>query len=333
MLNPTSEHFVEFESEIISVPKEMSESKSVTTNEKVVSEPKPKEVKPSCVTHVKTPRQPMKNQETPKVNRMNWNEMMERELGEGYSFIKKKCFVCGSLSHLIRDCDFYEKKMARRAELKKQRVFNTGNGLAKPVWNNENRVNHANHFVPRPVQLNVVRPNSNFVRPNVNTGRENVNSVRQNVNSARSNVNTFRPKQLVPTSNSNSFSLIRPQDHPVKNMEDRGIFDSGCSTYMTGQADQVVTQPSPFEPLPSSSPPPVISATTKSEPTPVAESTPHPNSLSPELYNEPIEHTFEQPSSEHQPLSPRQETEIPQSQDPTHPHMAEERPMTVDDLL
>ncbi|GJV19824.1 putative ribonuclease H-like domain-containing protein [Tanacetum coccineum] len=303
----TSEHSVEFESEIISVPKEVSESKSVTTNEKVVSEPKPKEVKPSCVTHVKTPRQPVKNQETPKVNRKNWNEMMERELGEGYSFIKKKCFVCGSLSHLIRDCDFYEKKMAREAELKKQRVFNTGNGVAKPVWNNANRVNHANHFVPRPVQLNAVRPNSNSVRPNVNTGRENVNSVRQNVNSVRSNVNTVRPKQPVPTSNSNSFSPVRPQvnkfnqrsnfskshspvrrpivrktakmpyshtvkgnwgtavktsagynwrntrpnsncnsgsnfvrtDHPLKNMEDRGIFDSGCSAHMTGNKDHL----------------------------------------------------------------------------------------------
>ncbi|GJY25213.1 putative ribonuclease H-like domain-containing protein [Tanacetum coccineum] len=172
--------------------------------------------------------------------------MMERELGEGYSFIKKKCFVCGSLSHLIRDCDFYEKKMAREAELKKQRVFNTGNGVAKPVWNNANRVNHANHFVPRPVQLNAVRPNSNSVRPNVNTGRANVNSVRanvnsvrQNVNSVRSNVNTVRPKQPVPTSNSNSFSPVRPQDHPLKNMEDRGIFDSGCSVHMTGNKDHL----------------------------------------------------------------------------------------------
>ncbi|GJS30862.1 hypothetical protein Tco_0491482 [Tanacetum coccineum] len=100
-----------------------------------------------------------------------------------------------------------------------------------------------------------------------------------------------------------------------------------------GQADQAVTQPSPSEPLPSSSPPSVIFATTKSEPTPVAESTTHLNSLSPKPDNEPIEHTFEQPSSEHQPLSPRQETEIPQSQDPTHPHVAEERTITVDDLL
>ncbi|GJU91345.1 hypothetical protein Tco_1303768 [Tanacetum coccineum] len=51
------------------------------------------------------------------------------------------------------------------------------------------------------------------------------------------------------------------------------------------------------------------------------------------LYCEPFEHTFEQPSPEHQPLSPRQETGVPQSQDPTHPHVAEERTMSVDDLL
>ncbi|GJX29743.1 hypothetical protein Tco_0237822 [Tanacetum coccineum] len=34
---------------------------SVTSNEEVVSAPKPKEAEPSCVTHVQTPKQPMKN--------------------------------------------------------------------------------------------------------------------------------------------------------------------------------------------------------------------------------------------------------------------------------
>ncbi|GJW14809.1 ribonuclease H-like domain-containing protein [Tanacetum coccineum] len=226
--NP-SEHSFESESESISVPNEMSTSKSVIANEKVLSESK--EVEPSCATHVKTPRQQMKNQGTSEVKGKNWNKMMERELGEGYSFIKKKCFVCGSLSHLIKDCDYYEKKMAREAELKKQRVFNTGNGVAKPVWTNANRVNHANQFVPRSVQLNAGRPNINSVRPNINTGRTNVNSVRpnintgrtnvnsvrpninsvrQNVNSVRTNINTVRSKQPVPTNNTNNFSPVRP---------------------------------------------------------------------------------------------------------------------------
>ncbi|GKA33621.1 ribonuclease H-like domain-containing protein [Tanacetum coccineum] len=271
--NP-SEHSYESELESISVPNEMSTSKSIIANEKFVFESK--EVEPSCVTHVKTPRQPMKNQGTPELKGNNWNEMMERELGEGYSFIKKKCFVCGRLSHLIRDCDFYEKKMAREAKLEKQRVFNTGNRVAKPVWNNANKVNRANHFIPRPVQLNALRQNINSFRPNVNTGRanvnsakSNVNSVRHNVNSVRTNVNTGRSKQPVPTSNSNSFSPVRPLgtavktsagynwrrtrphsnynsgsnfvriDHPLKNMEDRGIFDRGCSGHMTGNKDHL----------------------------------------------------------------------------------------------
>ncbi|GJY69361.1 putative ribonuclease H-like domain-containing protein [Tanacetum coccineum] len=245
----SSEQSVDFDSEISRVPQEVHVSKPVTTNEKGVSAPKSKDVEPSCVSHIKTPRQQMTNEETPKVDRKNWNAMMEKELGEGYSFTKKKCFVFGSVSHLIKDCDFYEKKMAREADLKKQRVFNTGKRVEKPVWNKANKVNHANQFVPRPVQLNAVRPNVNTVRANVNSVRSNVNSVRPNintggakVNSVRPKVNTGRTKQPVPASNSKGFNPLRPQvnkDHPLKNMDDRGIFDSGCSWHMTSNKDHL----------------------------------------------------------------------------------------------
>ncbi|GJU05692.1 putative ribonuclease H-like domain-containing protein [Tanacetum coccineum] len=257
----TSEHSFETESESLSVPNEMSKSRLEITNEKVVSELQ--EVEPSCAKHVKTPRQPLKDKETHKVNRKNWNDMMERELGEGYSFTKKKCFVCGSLSHLIKDCDYYEKKMAREAEVK--RVVNTGNWMEKPVWTKANRVNHSNKFVPRSVQLNAGRPNFNSVRPNINTGRTNINSVRPKVNAVSSNVNTVRSRQLTnvshavkgnwgtavktsagynwrrprPNSNYNSGSNFVRTDHPLKNMEDRGIFDSGCSGHMTGNKDHL----------------------------------------------------------------------------------------------
>ncbi|GKG53345.1 hypothetical protein Tco_0552613, partial [Tanacetum coccineum] len=73
---------------------------------------------------------------------------------------------------------------------------------------------------------------------------------------------------------------------------------------------QAEDQPSSSKPLPSSSHPPLLSATTVSEHTPVAEPTSHPPSPSPEPDNEPTKHTFEQPSPEHQPLSPRHETEV-----------------------
>ncbi|GJW80928.1 putative ribonuclease H-like domain-containing protein [Tanacetum coccineum] len=205
----TSEHSSESESESISVTNEMSTSKSVITNEQVVSESK--EVEPSCAKHVKTPRQQMKNQGTSEVKGKNWNKMMENRTRKVTLHQEKVFLLRGSLSHLIKDCDFYEKKMAREAELKKQRVFNTGNRVAKPVWTNANRVNHANHFVPRPVQLNAGRPNINSVRPNINTGRTNVNSVRPRVNTGSSNVNTVRSRQPVPTRTSNNFSPKRPQ--------------------------------------------------------------------------------------------------------------------------
>ncbi|GJX13042.1 ribonuclease H-like domain-containing protein [Tanacetum coccineum] len=82
----TSEHSFETESESLSEPNEMSKLRLEVANEKDVSAPKSKEVEPSCVSHIKTPRQPLKDKETIPLN----------------------------LSHLIKDCDYYEKKMARR---------------------------------------------------------------------------------------------------------------------------------------------------------------------------------------------------------------------------
>ncbi|GJX38469.1 putative ribonuclease H-like domain-containing protein, partial [Tanacetum coccineum] len=214
----TSEHSFETESESLSEPNEMSKSRLEVTNEKDVSAPKSKEVEPSCVSHIKTPRQPLTDKETHTVNRKNWNDMMERELGEGYSFTKKKCFVCGSLNHLIKDCDYYEKKMAREAEVK--RVVNTGNGVAKPVWTNANRINHANQFVPRSVQLNAGRPKFNTVRPNINTGRTNINSGRPKVNAVSPKVNTVRSNQPVTHKTSNSSSPKRPQMNQMNQRRD-----------------------------------------------------------------------------------------------------------------
>ncbi|GJW72546.1 putative ribonuclease H-like domain-containing protein [Tanacetum coccineum] len=89
------------------------------------------------------------------------------------------------------------------------------------LWTNTNRINHANQFVPRPVQLKTGRPNINSVRTNINTGRTNINSVRSRVNTVTTNVNTVRSRQPVPTRTSNSFSPQRPpsqmsHSHAVK---------------------------------------------------------------------------------------------------------------------
>ncbi|GJZ58284.1 hypothetical protein Tco_0613778 [Tanacetum coccineum] len=68
-------------------------------------------------------------------------------------------------------------------------------------------------------------------------------------------------------------------------------------------------------------------------PTPVTEPTSEPSSPSTAPEHETMEHPFEQPSPEHQPSSPRQESDIPQTQAPTHTHETETWHMSVDDLF
>nr|GEX34999.1 hypothetical protein [Tanacetum cinerariifolium] len=56
---------------------------------------------------------------SPKVEKKGRNGHTRK--GLGYAFIGKACFICGSFSHLIRDCDFHEKGMAKQAALTKSK--------------------------------------------------------------------------------------------------------------------------------------------------------------------------------------------------------------------
>ncbi|GJU26327.1 ribonuclease H-like domain-containing protein [Tanacetum coccineum] len=109
----------------------------------------------NTVKHVKTSRQTVKEQNTcsqsRKPDKKDCSGLMSKKLGLGYGFTKKACFVCGSFSHLIRDCDFQEKRMAKQAELNKRMCKGTGQRENRPVWNNVQRVNHQNQFVPTAV--------------------------------------------------------------------------------------------------------------------------------------------------------------------------------------
>ncbi|GJV87653.1 putative ribonuclease H-like domain-containing protein [Tanacetum coccineum] len=55
--------------------------------------------------------------QSPKVDRKDWNGKMTQKLGLGFGSTKKAYFVCGSYSHLIKDCDFHEKRMAKKSVL------------------------------------------------------------------------------------------------------------------------------------------------------------------------------------------------------------------------
>ncbi|GJR68907.1 ribonuclease H-like domain-containing protein [Tanacetum coccineum] len=135
--------------------------------------------------HVKSPREsvkkvennkqakyPRKNSQSPRGNKRNWNNLMTQKLGSNFEFKNKACYVCGSFNHLIKDCDFYEKKI-----------------VEKPEWNNARRVNHQNsqrmshphpkrNFVPKAIliksslkTLNTARQNSSRVAVSVSTAR------------------------------------------------------------------------------------------------------------------------------------------------------------------
>nr|GEU44524.1 ribonuclease H-like domain-containing protein [Tanacetum cinerariifolium] len=71
------------------------------------------------VKHVKSPKENVKETGTPnhypKIEKQDRHSHTRK--GLGYAFTQKACFVCGSFSHLIRDYDFHEKRVAKQAEL------------------------------------------------------------------------------------------------------------------------------------------------------------------------------------------------------------------------
>ncbi|GKG07987.1 hypothetical protein Tco_0333819, partial [Tanacetum coccineum] len=58
--------------------------------------------------------QPKKVRQNLRNNRTKWNEIKTQKLGAGFQTTKKACFVCGSFNHLIKNCDFPDKKMVQR---------------------------------------------------------------------------------------------------------------------------------------------------------------------------------------------------------------------------
>ncbi|GJR28901.1 ribonuclease H-like domain-containing protein [Tanacetum coccineum] len=177
------------------------------------------------------------------------------------------------LSHLIRDCDFHEKRMAKKVELTKKNGKGTSQGDDRPVLNNVQRLNHKNKFVPTAVltrtgrfpintarqvstagpRMNVTRPrNSSYksqsrirrplnrtTSPKTNFLNHSVNTVRVNTVSA---VGGNRETAVMATAGCNWRSKRHywSKDDPHKALKDKGVVDSGCSRHMTGNKAYLV---------------------------------------------------------------------------------------------
>ncbi|GJY95165.1 hypothetical protein Tco_0511526 [Tanacetum coccineum] len=188
------------ESNVESQPKVWSDApiieeyESDSEDECVVIPTKQQETPSFANQQVKTPRENVKNQSThsqkPKVNK--------NDLGHGFAV--RACFVCGSLNHLIRDCDFHEKRMARKAEL--------NNG-----WNNVQRVNKQNQFVPSAVLTRTGIIPVNTART---SGTKNFSTVRQSVN-----------RQTVLTSTAMKVNTVK---HIVNGVRPANVFNKTHSS-------------------------------------------------------------------------------------------------------
>ncbi|GKA33128.1 ribonuclease H-like domain-containing protein, partial [Tanacetum coccineum] len=132
--------------------------------------------------------------QNPKVDRRDWNGKMTQKLGLGFGFTKKACFVCGSYSHLIKDCDFHEKRMAKKSVLKNMGK-NTGQREIRPVWNSAQRINHQNKFVPSAVLTRF--------------GRVPVSAAKQSSLRATTSTSTFRPVNTATHTNRVNVSKLR----------------------------------------------------------------------------------------------------------------------------
>ncbi|GJT66560.1 putative ribonuclease H-like domain-containing protein [Tanacetum coccineum] len=142
----------------------------------------------------KQAKKPRMITQNPKVDRRDWNGKMTQKLGLGFGFTKKACFVCGSYSHLIKDCDFHEKRMAKKSVLKNMGK-NTGQREIRPVWNSAQRINHQNKFVPSAVLTR--------------SGRVPVSTAKQSSLRATTSTSTFRPVNTATHTNRVNVSKLR----------------------------------------------------------------------------------------------------------------------------
>nr|GEU71097.1 retrovirus-related Pol polyprotein from transposon TNT 1-94 [Tanacetum cinerariifolium] len=189
----------------------------------------------------KQANQPRNVSQTPRHIRTNWNEIKTQKLGVGFQFTKKAYFVCGSFSHLIKDCDFHDKgwNFAPTAVLTKSGIVTistarqSSSRAAAPV------------SVARPINtdaskslVNVAKPRQNALqtthllsrRPFYQQTAPKNRNLNNNVNAAKANyVNTAKGNKVTSAIGKQGINGA-PQDA----LKDKGYFDSRCSKHMTG---------------------------------------------------------------------------------------------------
>ncbi|GJT64436.1 hypothetical protein Tco_1015916 [Tanacetum coccineum] len=231
------------------------ESNISTETPELVSEPVVNEPNVVCQPKVWSDAPIIEEETVKNIFTHNKNPKVDKK-GMGYRFTTRACFVCISLSHLIRDCDFHEKRMAKQAELNNRIRKKSSQREIRPIWNNVQRMNHKNQFVPSAILTKTGTIPVSTIRA---SGTNNVSTARYNFNrqavptNAAMKVNTAKqlvllgdkgklllsPQQVVigdhkDTTGTKSPNTMVDQDYLHKALQNKGIVDSGCSRHMTG---------------------------------------------------------------------------------------------------
>nr|GEV30766.1 hypothetical protein [Tanacetum cinerariifolium] len=162
------------------------------------------------------------------------------------SSVSKLCFVCGSGTHLIKDCDFYEKQMANKTvgigvgPAVRPQPVPTGKPKVTPVPRGKLKVTPVSTGKPKVTPVPTGKPKVTPVptgKPKVTpvpTGKPKVTPVPTGRLNRPFPVPTGRPNRPFPVPTDRGYSPL-----VISATEDEGTFDSGCSRSMTSNKERL----------------------------------------------------------------------------------------------
>nr|GEV71971.1 retrovirus-related Pol polyprotein from transposon TNT 1-94 [Tanacetum cinerariifolium] len=196
------------------VPVEISTSNALRSDSEDESETKTPQNVPSFIQptqQVKSPMPSVQHVET-SILAASPKPASPKPTSNGKHRSRKACFVCKSLDHLIKDCDYHEKKMAQST-----------------ARNHAQRGNHKHY-----AQMTLLNPQRHVVPAAVLTQPRQAKIVVTKTNSpSRRHINSS-PSSKASNSPLRVTAVNASMGNSQHALKDKGVIDSGCSRHMIG---------------------------------------------------------------------------------------------------